>query len=145
MSSKVKTYDDTLLLDGHLGWLGPRLFKHAAGAKGERKLFEEPRAEFTRQFALAAKSIGMDPPPHEYQLRHGGAAHDLMHKLRERGAVKARGRWVTEASLVRYGKQGKVQALLAKLPPQGLAYCERAARSLEKTFQYGIVPEAPPF
>ena len=35
--SKVKSYDDTLLLDGHLGWLGPQLAKHAAGARATRK------------------------------------------------------------------------------------------------------------
>ena len=143
--SKVKSYDDTLLLDGHLKWLGPQLAKHAAGARATRKMFEESRAEFGKEFARAAKAIGLDVTPHEYQLRHGGAAHDLLHGLRERGGVKARGRWVTDASLVRYGKQGKVQAMLASLPPVGLAYCERSARLLQRTLQSGTVPEAPPF
>ena len=71
--------------------------------------------------------------------------HDRMHRHRDRPSVMARGRWSTETSVKRYGKMGKVQQLLVKMPADALDYCERSARTLEAVLLGGMRAEAAPF
>ena len=44
-----------------------------------------------------------------YQLRHSGANHDRLHRLRSQDEVMKRGRWKTMQSVLRYKKHGRVQ------------------------------------
>ena len=93
-------------------------------------------------FSNAARALGL-PQVHPYQLRHGGAAHDLLFRRRERAAVKARGRWVTESSLRRYTKTGQVQKMLNAVSPAVLKYCNDAQKLLP-TVVFGRTPPPPP-
>ena len=44
-----------------------------------------------------------------YQLRHSGASHDRLHRLRSQDEVMKRGRWTTTQSVLRYEKHGRAQ------------------------------------
>ena len=49
-----------------------------------------------------------------YGLRHGGASHDTLNRLRALHQVKERGRWVTDASVNRYRKASLAQSEVSK-------------------------------
>ena len=56
----------------------------------------------------------MSSEPCLYMLRHGGASHDLTNKLRPASEVKRRGRWVSDKSLKRYGKETRLLQMISK-------------------------------
>ena len=86
-------------------------------------------ADFTREFTTVARMLGVENP-HPWQCRHGGASEDLMSKMRDRSAVKDRGRWWTDASVKRYAKVGKIQQVLRKLSKAELDFCLRSVQLL---------------
>ena len=100
----------------------------------ESKIFPFSMEQYRKEFQQAVVSLGLDRV-HTYQLRHGGAAEDLNARSREYQQVKARGRWMTDQSVRRYTKTGKVQQLLGRLAPGGLAFCQWCHRNLEKAFR----------
>ena len=111
----------------------------------EGKLFADvDLASLRRQFNKSAKFIGLAKDVNLYQLRHGGASHDLAANLRTRAEVMARGRWQTEASVRRYAKIGKIQALLADLGDDGHDYCALAIKNMERVLNQGGVARRPP-
>ena len=52
-----------------------------------------------------------------YGMRHCGASTDCIRKVRSLLAIKKRGRWESDASLVRYEKGGRLLTQLNKLAP----------------------------
>ena len=56
-----------------------------------------------------------------YSNRHGGASEDVLTQARSLAGVKARGRWRTDSSLRRYGKEAKLLQELRKLDRARLA------------------------
>ena len=114
----------------------------AAGPRG--LLFKCSLGEATALLNRAAGAVYLAEKLSLYQCRHGGAAHDLNARTRARDAVKARGRWRTECSLRRYGKIGKVQALLRNLPAEALRYCEASTRVLDEVIAGRRCPLRPP-
>ena len=66
-----------------------------------------------------------------YMIRHAGASNDLLKHKRPREEVKARGRWMTESSLNRYGKAAKALRAAHKLSPSLLQYGEKIRDQLE--------------
>ena len=70
-----------------------------------------------------------------YQLRHGGAAYDILERKRSFEEVKTRGRWVADSSVRRYGKAGVVQRYLKMVAKPILKFGELAAQSLEGAFR----------
>ncbi|CAE7362076.1 prfA [Symbiodinium pilosum] len=111
-------------------WLGRALEKLKKGKKENDLLFNVEAEKYRKAFESAGAWLGL-PGLRTYQLRHGGAADDLLTKTREYAAVKDRGRWRTDSSVRRYGKVGKVQTLLNKMPRWALDYCRRAEASME--------------
>ena len=143
--SKPGQFDDTVLLDGKdMEWVGPLLAKHRQKRPQKGPLFEFTYNEFVKAFQDAGKARGLPPDLHPYQLRHGGAAHDLLFRHRTRPEVKARGRWVTEASLRRYGKTGKVQKMIKAATPAVLQLGHQASLQLRATALGRIAPLRPP-
>ena len=68
-------------------------------------------------FRTASKELALDRlSDHLYSLRHGGASHDLLFRRRDLSAVKERGRWMTDASLKRYGKATLLQREINRVP-----------------------------
>jgi hypothetical protein len=90
--------------------------------------------EFRNHFIQAGSDLGLQNL-HPYQLRHGGATHDLTSKDRAYNAVKARGRWLTDSSVRRYTKVGRVQQLLNKLTKNNLSFCQWAEKNLKPVLQ----------
>ena len=51
-----------------------------------------------------------------YLFRHSGPPHDILTKARDLAAVKRRGRWCSERSVLRYEKAARVTSRLKALP-----------------------------
>ena len=98
-------------LSSNFKMVGPSPGEAQEGKEGERSPLQRQCREVPEGFRSSRRLAGL-----AYQLRHGGAADDLLTKTREYAAVKDRGRWRTDASVRRYGKVGKIQALLNKMP-----------------------------
>jgi len=128
---KVGVYDNSLPIDQpKYKWLGDELVRLAKKQHApDSHLFTFSMEEFRSQFAAAGTRLGVEAL-HPYQLRHGGATDDLTSKSRDFPAVKARGRWMTDQSVRRYTKVGRVQQLLNKLTPDKLSYCLWAEKNL---------------
>ena len=81
--------------------------------------------QWSTQYAEAAQvpklenfgSIGYHLLPVLYQLRHGGASHELATGRREITALAKRGRWGSMASVRRYEKGGRLTELVSRLTP----------------------------
>ncbi len=77
----------------------------------------------TLEFNSAARELQLDDiQPCRYGARHGGASEDLTTHRRTPLGVKRRGRWATDSSLRRYGKETRLLAELAKVHPEVLRY-----------------------
>ncbi len=71
----------------------------------------------------AAHELQLDDiQPCRYGARHGGVSEDLTTHRRTPLGVKRRGRWATDSSLRRYGKETRLLAELAKVHPEVLRY-----------------------
>ena len=70
-----------------------------------------------------------------HSLRHGGASHDMAQGLRDAASTQARGRWLSRHSVVRYGKFGMYQRLLAKLSARQRQDGNAVARRLQSIRQ----------
>ena len=110
------------------------------GKDKEAKIFSFSMEEFRKQFGEVSKILGI-PGLHPYQLRHGGAAHDLASKARDHAQVKARGRWSTDQSVRRYTKTGKIQTLLGQLSQGSLEYCRWSQRNLKSVMSGRMQPK----
>ena len=71
-----------------------------------------------------------------YTLRHGGASHDSLHDLRSLASIKERGRWVTDASLVRYKKATRAQRELHLMDDATTQFGQLIANNLEEFFHF---------
>ena len=142
---KIGVYDNTIALDqGFFKELGPALLACAQGRAKHELLFKFKLETATKDLNRVAKYLGLGEHLSFYQARHGGAAHDLVNKLRPRGSVRARGRWETESSLKRYTKTGKVQEVLATLRPDVRVYCDRSLQLLDRVLAGWRAPLSPP-
>ena len=80
---------------------------------------------------------------HPYQTRHGGAAEDLNGGERDHAAVKQRGRWMTDQSVRRYTKTGKIQQMISMLSGNHLEYCRWSLQNMEKVMLGLVSPKMP--
>ena len=137
---KVGVYDTSLRMGNpKTAWVGEFLLKKAKEVNSKDDLiFSFNMEEYRKEFIAVGKLLGVDQL-HPYQLRHGGASQDLCSGFRDHQGVKSRGRWVTDQSVRRYAKIGRVQQLLSKLRPNSLNYCTWAETNLEKVFR-GVLP-----
>ena len=96
-------------------------------------------------FIAAAVALGLGRlRPCLYGLRHGGASEDLLTKARTVLDVKTRGRWSSDSSLKRYGKQTRLLSELQKVPQEVLHYGEQMARLPPSIFLHSHPAPAPP-
>ena len=82
--------------------------------------------------------------PCRYALRHGGASEDILSRRRLLVDVKRRGRWVSDSSLRRYGKETRLLSELTKVHPDVLAYGDRILGLLPSLFLEAAPVPAPP-
>ena len=113
---KTGVFNNSLPLDNPstAGWLGKALDNLKKGKKQDDALFSVEADKYRKAFESAGGWLGLP-----------GAA-----KNREYAAVKDRGRWRTDTSVRRYGKVGKIQTLLNKLPKWALDYCRRSEMTM---------------
>ena len=89
------------------------------------RIFQITYRERNAQYAAAARllklenfgSTGYHLLPVLYQLRHGGASHELATGRREITALAKRGRWGSLASVRRYERGGRLTELASRLTP----------------------------
>lgn len=111
----------------------------AFSLKGSDLLFDFTVAQLRDAFETAAAVWRVPPGTCLYQLRHGGATHDILENLRGWTEVKSRGRWASEASLRRYAKVGVLQRYLRIVPGAVIEFGASVQVDLESFFRGGPV------
>ena len=126
---KVGLFDEAVLIDSER-WLYPFL-ELLTQRPPATPLWPFSRRELVDSFRIAWTDLQLSPlNPSLYGLRHGGASEDLLHRLRTPEAVKRRGRWASDESLKRYGKETRLLSELAKLPADVLSKARVANESI---------------
>ena len=133
---KTGLHDESLVLDTSR-WLGLHLSMFQDGDP-DAPLWSFTYNELVMVFQHSVKAVGLGHLGASlYSNRHGGASEDLRRKERSWQAVKARGRWRSEASVRRYGKEAKLLTELKKVPQERLEMGELAERNLKQSFMDG--------
>ena len=124
MSRPGKTgfWDEAISLDQD-PWLDPLLRPLATVGDPSEFLWPLSGEELSATFKRIMKCLGLDHLDQSlYYLRHGGASEDLLGHLRSVTAVKRRGRWRSDSSLRRCGKETRLQSVLNSVPPKVLQF-----------------------
>ncbi|CAK0903488.1 unnamed protein product [Prorocentrum cordatum] len=124
VASKTHQFDETvvvdapdfkLLLDPALAWL-------RACTPPQQCPFAFSQADFIQRFRLAGQRCGIELlRPELYMLRHSGPSFDQAIGRRTLAEIKLRGRWMSDAAVQRYRKEGRVSEQLRRLPAPVLA------------------------
>jgi hypothetical protein len=119
VSSKTQQYDEAVIVNGRdFDLLTPALAKLALMRQGQLMLFPFSQKELAVEFVQAAAAAGLSfLCPVLYMLRHSGPSHDRSCEQRTLAEVKLRGRWMSDLSVRRYEKEGRVQQQLQRMPP----------------------------
>ena len=119
---KTGLWDEAISLDQD-PWLDPLLRPLATAGDPLEPLWPFSGEELSATFKRIMKCLGLDHLDQSlYCLRHGGASEDLLGHLRSVAAVKRRGRWRSDSSLGRYGKETRLQSVLNSVPPKVLQF-----------------------
>lgn len=129
VKSKTQTFDDSVRMD-HPPWLGSLLLDLRASREKGATLFRVSRSDLHRHWRDATMMLGIGEAV-LYQLRHGGASGDYLEGRRTLSDIAMRGRWRTLASVRRYTKAGRVQKVLAGLPPRVRPFVKWAHNRIE--------------
>jgi len=119
--SKTGLFDEAILLDSPLfPWTADFLTAWTRGRPALERLVRIDYSDWSRAFLKAALAVGLSVlgPPTLYALRHGGASHEALHRVRPLAEIKKRGRWHTDASVARYEKGGRVAQAENRIPPK---------------------------
>eukprot|EP00435_Cladocopium_sp_Y103_P000261 s2848_g1.t1 len=140
---KTGVYDNSIPFNSpRREYLGELLWRQSLALKSTREnLYPFTADQYRKAFVEAGSALGVQGL-HPYQTRHGGASEDLNRKERDALTVKSRGRWVTDQSLRRYGKIGKIQQLLNKLSPSNLAFCQWSSENMEAVLRGSLAPRS---
>jgi len=124
VASKTHQFDESvvvdapefkLLLDPALAWL------RQCTPPGQ-PAFAFTQADFVQRFRLAGQRCGLGVlKPELCMLRHSGPSFDQAIKYRTLAEIKLRGRWMSDAAVQRYRKEGRVSEQLHRLPRHVLA------------------------
>ena len=143
-ADKVGVCDNTVLLDSPgRQFIGALLHQRVKQRKSmEDLVFPFTSAKYRDAFTQSGAALGI-PGLHPYQTRHGGAAEDLNGGERDHAQVKARGRWMTDTSVRRYTKTGKIQQMMSKLSAAHLEFCRWLLLNMDKVMQGLVSPRMP--
>ncbi|CAE7255618.1 unnamed protein product [Symbiodinium sp. CCMP2456] len=131
--SKTREFDESLQLDldyhNEVGNALARVLKFTA-KQPEEKIFKFGLEEANQALEDAATAVGLQKlgSIHLYRLRHGGASHDFVHKLRDLASIQLRGRWKSMASVRRYQKGARLAQLFNSLDSAVQTECLDAAK-----------------
>ena len=116
--SKVGECDESILFDADGFKFLDRIFEDWVRTRHpDSPLLAMTHGQWGQAWRAACSQLRLDAlgVPVLYQLRHGGAAHDILHGVRSTAAVKKRGRWGSDRSLNRYERAGRVAEQLHQL------------------------------
>ena len=145
MPGKTGLFDESLLIDFELR-PAPFLDTLVTGRDPKAPLWTFSQLELSADFMNAVRDLGIDVlRPSLYSNRHGGASEDLLSRRRPVDEVKKRGRWRSDASLRRYGKETRLLSEMLKVPVATINYGLNIQQSLEWYFHHpDLVPVEPP-
>eukprot|EP00930_Biecheleria_cincta_P067890 TRINITY_DN5483_c0_g2_i1.p1 TRINITY_DN5483_c0_g2~~TRINITY_DN5483_c0_g2_i1.p1 ORF type:complete len:379 (-),score=63.39 TRINITY_DN5483_c0_g2_i1:250-1386(-) len=130
---KTGPYDESILWDTEL-WAST-LFLVLTARPSHVDLWPFSANNLRTLFAQTTSKLGMDVlKPCLYSLRNGGASDDVLAARRTKLAVKCRGGWMSDKSLVRYSKEAKLASELLKIPQSTRDFGELVAQHLEVLF-----------
>ena len=143
--SKTGASDENLPLDSQvLAGLHEFFFRLHSIRGAAEKLWDIPYQTLSAAFRRLVLRSGMKLTDLcLYTIRHGGASHDLLFKHRTLPEIKMRGRWVTDASLVRYTKATQAQAELLKIPAAAQQFGSLVESNLVEFFNFPKRLEGP--
>jgi len=133
--SKTGQYDESMINDNpEYEFLNVILAQAICDRDPSSQLFPGSYLEWADVFKQAGVAVGLQPlgPPVLYQLRHGGASHEVLMGRRTLQELKKRGRWASDSSVKRYEKGGRLNQQLALLPVTVQQASYRAAASIEQ-------------
>lgn len=141
---KVGVFDNTVPFNSKgREFIGVLVHNRASSLNhAEDLMFPFSASDYKKVFTAAGSMLGL-PNLHPYQTRHGGAAEDLNGAEREYSSVKARGRWMSDSSVRRYTKVGKIQQMLAKLSSGHVEFCRWSLQNMNKVMSGLISPRLP--
>ena len=114
---KTGMWDETVLIDDTR--LFPALWHLVTTRPSRESCWLHSTAEDIHAMTDAINALGLQELGLcRYSMRHGGASHDLLTSARTVDAVKRRGRWRSDSSLRRYGKETRILSELNKVAPQ---------------------------
>ncbi len=136
--SKTGVFDESLLSDNpEFKWVDAELARLRRSGPLDSLITDLTYPQWVAQFNAAVNSVPVRPlrPVTIYQLRHGGASHELLTGARDLSGVKKRGRWMSDASLQRYVKGGRVAEQLARLDEVTLRVAAKCAAQLSSVIR----------
>ena len=110
---KTGLTDEAVVLDQQEWW--PLWASLRAARADSMPLWTFTADQARVEFNDAVEFLGIPGQPSLYVLRHSGASDDLLASRRPLSDIKARGRWVTDASLRRYAKSTRLQRTINEL------------------------------
>ena len=96
---------------------------------------------FAKEFARSCKNLGIQAVP--YQARHGGPSEDRAAQLRSLFEVMKRGRWLSESSVRRYEKHGKLGRRLHRLPVRTQRHLADCTANIKRILALDFMPALP--
>ena len=145
--SKAGLYDHSLLLDSsYAPWPGDLLLTLRARAQPGAVLFPFSYSTARNHWVKAVSAAGLGQFSYVmYQLRHGGASWDTLKHFRTRREVKARGDWMSDASLLRYDNAARVQQMEGAVPAGVQMQAQQAVSQLPAALRSALSQQrAPP-
>ena len=148
MASKTHQFDDSVVVDApdFKALLDPALQWLRQATPQGQVLFAFSQAEVVERFRQAADRCGVGVlKPELYMLRHSGPTYDQAVKYRTLSEIKLRGRWMSDASVQRYRKEGRVAEQLHRLQSEARARALQAPAELRSLLGRPSSASFPPF
>eukprot|EP00971_Amphidinium_carterae_P274794 5452987-Amphidinium_carterae.1 len=117
--SKTQQFNEDIVLDlPEHAWMEAPLGALKAQLHPHELLGNETGRSYNALFQQVVHALHLDALGDQvpYVLRHSGASHDAVHKLRDLVSVQRRGRWLSLTSLRRYAKGGRLADQLSRVP-----------------------------
>ena len=156
-STKVGTYDETIILDGDVcPSLGDLLLEHKAkrladegadveGDEGEKlvPLWSFKPRTFYAHWKGAVEISQLPELETVYQARHGGASRDLLLRKRSELEVQLRLHHSSQASSKIYNKPGRIQKLVLSIDESAREFAYHVQRNFSNFVRAAEFPKPP--
>lgn len=126
---KTGLLDETVIIDDHR--LNPLMHWLTQHRHLDEKIWPGDVRHEVKLFSDVAAALHLHHlKPCRYSLRHAGASHDFLSRRHGATDIKRRGRWHTDGSVRRYGKESLAMVGLHKVSRYVRIYGAKAARDL---------------